>query len=190
MAGHQLPPAERRRAKLTQAAAEELRPEAVGGSGPLAKKLPFAYAARRLAGHAIRPIMHSWPFGVNWRGRGMQCMWDMHERPRPRARSPIGRICMIARSGDRTATRTCNRSVVGLHNKVRPAGRRSLGVWIAPRPRRSMTPDGRLVLSSCSSWPRGVTRRSLGSRSGSGAGGAGTSGLANEFQAAVSSGSP
>ena len=48
--------------------------------------------------------MHNVPFGLNRRGCGIERMWSMHRMPRPSARSPLGMICMIALSGDRTAT--------------------------------------------------------------------------------------
>jgi len=34
---------------------------------------------------------------VNWRGRGMECMWGMQQLPRPWDCSPVGKVCMIAR---------------------------------------------------------------------------------------------
>jgi len=47
----------------------------------------------------IHPVMQNMPFGARWRERGTECMWDMHEVPRSRARLPVGRICIIAVRG-------------------------------------------------------------------------------------------
>ena len=80
---------------------------------------------------------------------------DSNRRPLPyHGRTGVFRAFTDAHWRARVACKSPevgNRSVVGLHNKVPGCLRRTLGVWIAPRPRRSMTPDGRRVLSSCSS---------------------------------------
>ncbi len=75
MAGHQLPPAERRRAKLTQAAAEELR---------VPSRLPPARSAqqRLIRQHPIRPreILRQIPHSTGSTRQILSRRWDASNR--------------------------------------------------------------------------------------------------------------